>query len=152
MFPLSIWVPQEYPKAAPMALITPTVNMLIRPGQHVSGEGRIYHPYLAGWLDDVSRFHHSPKGGVGSTKIAFQFFVDFYRSLEAILGVLTDYKASAIEHYRVSFDITRTFCKRPTCNFSTRTGSPSSNASPKSVSKTSTDSTSSSRARKIRYS
>lgn len=55
MFPISIWVPQEYPKAPPMTFITPTPNMLIRPGQSVSVEGRIYHPYLAGWRDDVSR-------------------------------------------------------------------------------------------------
>jgi ESCRT-I complex subunit TSG101 len=31
--------------------------MLVRPGQHVSGDGRIYHPYLAQWGKywDVSR-------------------------------------------------------------------------------------------------
>lgn len=28
--------------------------MVVRPGQYVSGEGKIYHPYLAGWRDDVS--------------------------------------------------------------------------------------------------
>ena len=53
-FPISIWIPQEYPKAAPLGFITPTADMIVRPGQYVSGEGKIYHPYLAGWRDDVS--------------------------------------------------------------------------------------------------
>lgn len=56
MFPISIWVPQEYPRVPPMAYVTPTANMLVRVGQYVSGEGRIYHPYLAGWKEDVSGF------------------------------------------------------------------------------------------------
>jgi len=29
--------------------VTPAKDMLVRPGQHVSGDGRIYHPYLAQW-------------------------------------------------------------------------------------------------------
>ena len=37
-----------------MAFATPTANMAVRAGQYVSGEGRIYHPYLAGWREDVS--------------------------------------------------------------------------------------------------
>ena len=37
-----------------MAFATPTANMMLRAGQYVSGEGRIYHPYLAGWREDVS--------------------------------------------------------------------------------------------------
>ena len=40
--------------AAPMGFVIPMKNMAVRPGQHVSGEGRIYHPYLAEWRDDVS--------------------------------------------------------------------------------------------------
>lgn len=28
--------------------------MVIRVGQYVSGEGRIYHPFLANWREDVS--------------------------------------------------------------------------------------------------
>ena len=39
-----------------MGFATPTKNMVVRAGQYVSGEGRIYHPYLAGWRDDVSIF------------------------------------------------------------------------------------------------
>ena len=38
----------------PIGFVTPTKDMAVRPGQYVSGEGRIYHPYLAGWRDDVS--------------------------------------------------------------------------------------------------
>ena len=37
-----------------MAFATPTSTMVLRAGQYVSGEGRIYHPYLAGWREDVS--------------------------------------------------------------------------------------------------
>ena len=53
-FPISIWVPREYPHVAPMQFVTPTKEMLVRPGQHVSADGRIYHPYLANWRNDVS--------------------------------------------------------------------------------------------------
>ena len=58
MFPLSIWVPHGYPREVPLAFVTPTKEMAVRPGQHVSGEGRIYHPYLAGWRPEVSRALH----------------------------------------------------------------------------------------------
>ena len=54
-FPISIWVPREYPREPTIQFVTPTKEMVIRPGQHVSGEGRIYHPYLSGWRDDVSQ-------------------------------------------------------------------------------------------------
>ncbi|KAL9635015.1 MAG: hypothetical protein Q9164_003734 [Protoblastenia rupestris] len=37
-----------------MSYVSPTKEMAIRPGQHISGEGRIYHPYLVGWRDDRS--------------------------------------------------------------------------------------------------
>lgn len=39
--------------------------MSVRPGQHVSGEGRIYHPYLATWREDVSEFPILPQLGAG---------------------------------------------------------------------------------------
>ncbi|KAI9813485.1 MAG: hypothetical protein M1827_004161 [Pycnora praestabilis] len=48
-FPIAIWVPHNYPREAPMVYVTPTQGMFVRPGQHVSGEGRVYHPYLAHW-------------------------------------------------------------------------------------------------------
>ena len=54
MFPISIWVPHEYPSGVPIAFVTPTKGMAVRAGQYVSGEGKIYHPYLAEWKDDVS--------------------------------------------------------------------------------------------------
>ena len=43
-----------------MVYVTPTSGMLVRPGQHVAVDGRVYHPYLAGWSKywDVS----SPQG------------------------------------------------------------------------------------------
>ena len=47
-------MPQEYPNAGPIGFVTPTSDMVVRPGQYVSGEGKIYHPYLANWRDDVS--------------------------------------------------------------------------------------------------
>lgn len=39
-----------------MVYVTPTQDMLVRPGQHVSGDGRLYHHYLAHWAEaaDVS--------------------------------------------------------------------------------------------------
>lgn len=55
-FPITVWMPHTYPRDAPMVYVTPTQGMTVRPGQHVSGEGRVYHPYLAGWREfwDVS--------------------------------------------------------------------------------------------------
>ncbi|KAI0142162.1 UEV domain-containing protein [Pestalotiopsis sp. NC0098] len=50
-FPISIWVPHSYPREAPLGYVTPTESMMIRPGQHVDPQGRIYHPYLAGWAE-----------------------------------------------------------------------------------------------------
>ncbi|KAF3010308.1 hypothetical protein E8E14_005945 [Neopestalotiopsis sp. 37M] len=50
-FPISIWVPHAYPREAPLGYVTPTESMMIRPGQHVDPQGRIYHPYLAGWAE-----------------------------------------------------------------------------------------------------
>lgn len=54
MFPIALWIPQEYPDAAPITFVTPTKSMAVRAGQYVSAEGRVYHPYLAGWREDVS--------------------------------------------------------------------------------------------------
>ncbi|KAL9580296.1 MAG: hypothetical protein Q9212_004581 [Teloschistes hypoglaucus] len=44
----------EYPRTAPFTFVTPTKNMAVRAGQYVSVEGRVYHPYLAGWREDRS--------------------------------------------------------------------------------------------------
>ncbi|MCJ1383378.1 hypothetical protein MMC17_006491 [Xylographa soralifera] len=51
-FPISLWVPYNYPFEGPMAYVMPTKDMTVRPSQYVSDEGRIYHPYLAGWQPD----------------------------------------------------------------------------------------------------
>ncbi|KAI1432683.1 UEV domain-containing protein [Xylaria sp. CBS 124048] len=50
-FPISIWVPHSYPREPPLAYVTPTETMMVRPGQHVDPQGRIYHPYLVGWAE-----------------------------------------------------------------------------------------------------
>ena len=55
MFPISVWVPHGYAREGPLIFVTPTNGMVIRPGQYISGEGRVYHPYLASWREDVSK-------------------------------------------------------------------------------------------------
>ena len=48
-FPIKLWIPQAYPQEAPIAYVNPGRDMLVRPGQHVGVDGRIYHPYLRDW-------------------------------------------------------------------------------------------------------
>ncbi|KAI1389312.1 UEV-domain-containing protein [Hypoxylon trugodes] len=50
-FPISLWIPHAYPREAPLGYVTPTESMMVRPGQHVDPQGRIYHPYLVGWAE-----------------------------------------------------------------------------------------------------
>eukprot|EP01012_Entosiphon_sulcatum_P049631 TRINITY_DN6827_c0_g1_i1.p1 TRINITY_DN6827_c0_g1~~TRINITY_DN6827_c0_g1_i1.p1 ORF type:complete len:748 (+),score=107.12 TRINITY_DN6827_c0_g1_i1:63-2306(+) len=48
--PVRIWFPQNYPTSGPMAFVTPTASMLIKPNhRHVDLEGRCYAPYLSNW-------------------------------------------------------------------------------------------------------
>lgn len=56
-FPVDLWVPHAYPREGIFAYVVPSADMLVRPGQHVGGDGRIYHPYLAQWAKywDVRR-------------------------------------------------------------------------------------------------
>lgn len=56
-YPISLWVPHNYPREAPLVYVTPTETMMVRPGQHVDPQGQVYHPYLAGWAEfwDVRR-------------------------------------------------------------------------------------------------
>ncbi|KIW14828.1 hypothetical protein PV08_07613 [Exophiala spinifera] len=54
-FPISLWVPHTYPYEPPMCYVTPTDDMIIRPGQYVGGDGKIYHPYLAHWREAWER-------------------------------------------------------------------------------------------------
>jgi ESCRT-I complex subunit TSG101 len=55
-FPIDIWVPNTYPREPPIVYVTPTQDMVVRVGQHVTLEGRVYHHYLAHWVEawDVS--------------------------------------------------------------------------------------------------
>ncbi|KAL4875648.1 UEV domain-containing protein [Aspergillus karnatakaensis] len=48
-FPVALWIPNTYPREPPIAYVTPTQDMAVRAGQHVTLEGRIYHHYLAHW-------------------------------------------------------------------------------------------------------
>lgn len=65
-FPVAIWIPTTYPREPPMVYVTPTHDMVVRVGQHVTLEGRVYHHYLAHWLEawDVS----TPGFGVDGTR------------------------------------------------------------------------------------
>ncbi|KAI4725567.1 UEV-domain-containing protein [Aureobasidium sp. EXF-10728] len=50
-FPVTIWLPHAYPTDPEgiMVFVIPGEAMAIRPGQHVSVDGRVYHPYLRDW-------------------------------------------------------------------------------------------------------
>ncbi|KEQ68951.1 UEV-domain-containing protein [Aureobasidium namibiae CBS 147.97] len=50
-FPVTIWLPHAYPtdREGIMVFVIPGDGMAIRPGQHVSVDGRVYHPYLRDW-------------------------------------------------------------------------------------------------------
>ncbi|EGP91767.1 uncharacterized protein MYCGRDRAFT_98897 [Zymoseptoria tritici IPO323] len=48
-FPVKLWLPHAYPQDAPIVYVEPGKEMLIRPGQHVGVDGRVYHPYLRDW-------------------------------------------------------------------------------------------------------
>ncbi|KAJ8123747.1 hypothetical protein ONZ43_g368 [Nemania bipapillata] len=64
-FPISIWVPHAYPREPPLGYVTPTDTMMVRPGQHVDPQGRIYHPYLVRWAEfwDVSARRYPTASG-----------------------------------------------------------------------------------------
>ncbi|KAF8472074.1 UEV domain-containing protein [Kalaharituber pfeilii] len=47
--PVLLWIPYQYPLQPPITFVNPSRDMLIRPGNHVDGNGRCYHPYLSGW-------------------------------------------------------------------------------------------------------
>ncbi|CAL3972606.1 hypothetical protein PZA11_004321 [Diplocarpon coronariae] len=50
-FPIALWIPHGYPLEAPLVYVTPTESMMVRPGQHVDPQGKVYHPYLVGWAE-----------------------------------------------------------------------------------------------------
>lgn len=55
--PIDTWIPSAYPLEAPVVYVSPTADMVVRSGQHVTLEGRVYHHYLAHWHEtwDVSQ-------------------------------------------------------------------------------------------------
>ncbi|POS85085.1 hypothetical protein EPUL_003109, partial [Erysiphe pulchra] len=56
-FPIAIWIPHLYPLEAPLVYVIATEGMVVRPGQHVDLQGKIYHPYLVGWADNSDKFN-----------------------------------------------------------------------------------------------
>ncbi|KAL5048619.1 hypothetical protein BDW71DRAFT_177131 [Aspergillus fruticulosus] len=48
-FPIALWLPNTYPRDPPIVYVKPTQDMVVRVGQHVTLEGRVYHHYLAHW-------------------------------------------------------------------------------------------------------
>ncbi|KAL2071545.1 hypothetical protein VTL71DRAFT_12780 [Oculimacula yallundae] len=50
-FPIALWVPHAYPLEPPLIYVVPTDGMVVRPGQHVDQQGKVYHPYLVGWAE-----------------------------------------------------------------------------------------------------
>ncbi|KAJ5119192.1 hypothetical protein N7526_010829 [Penicillium atrosanguineum] len=50
-FPIALWIPNTYPREPPIVYVTPTQDMAVRVGQHVTLEGRVYHHYLARWAE-----------------------------------------------------------------------------------------------------
>lgn len=77
-FPLEIWIPQEYGERGTSILcyVKPgnsekngaAEDLVIRPGQHVGVDGKIYHPYLRDWgLREVSDFAQQDVADCGGT-------------------------------------------------------------------------------------
>jgi UEV domain len=64
--PIDAWIPNAYPLEAPIVYVSPTPDMFVRSGQHVTLEGRVYHHYLAHWHEawDVSAIYHSLRRNV----------------------------------------------------------------------------------------
>ncbi|CAG8266805.1 unnamed protein product [Penicillium salamii] len=54
-FPIALWIPNTYPREPPIAYVTPTQEMTVRVGQHVTLEGQVYHHYLAHWAEAWDR-------------------------------------------------------------------------------------------------
>ncbi|PYI22800.1 UEV-domain-containing protein [Aspergillus japonicus CBS 114.51] len=54
-FPVTLWIPNTYPREPPIVYVTPTQDMAVRVGQHVTLEGMVYHHYLAHWAEAWER-------------------------------------------------------------------------------------------------
>ncbi|KAJ6828537.1 uncharacterized protein M6B38_362260 [Iris pallida] len=49
--PASIWLPEPYPRCPPSVFLTPTPNMVVKPGHpHVDPDGSVRVPYLLNWV------------------------------------------------------------------------------------------------------
>jgi len=48
--PLDVWITENYPTAPPTCFVTPTADMMVKPGhQHVGSDGMCYLPFLTNW-------------------------------------------------------------------------------------------------------
>lgn len=57
--PVTIWIPEVYPRAPPTCFVTPTKDMRIKPQhRHVDAQGMIYLPYLSSWNASSSSLIH----------------------------------------------------------------------------------------------
>lgn len=63
-YPVELWVPEDYGECGHGVLcyVVPTAStgqaneqVVVRPGQHVAGDGRVYHPYLHAWNAGAER-------------------------------------------------------------------------------------------------
>ncbi|KAK1289332.1 Protein ELC [Acorus calamus] len=50
--PVSIWLPETYPRRPPSVLLNPTRDMVVRPSHPnvLDPSGAVTHPYLSGWV------------------------------------------------------------------------------------------------------
>ncbi|ODQ78755.1 hypothetical protein BABINDRAFT_39124, partial [Babjeviella inositovora NRRL Y-12698] len=47
--PVDMWFPLQFPVEPPFVYVSPTPEMLIKPGNFVDSNGRFYNPYLTYW-------------------------------------------------------------------------------------------------------
>lgn len=61
--PLEIWIPLRYPyeDGVPIIYVKPEAakGWALSPGNHVDGQGRVYHPYLSRWYSECNSFNQS---------------------------------------------------------------------------------------------
>jgi len=105
-FPIALWVPHSYPLEAPLVYVTPTEGMMVRPGQHVDPQGKIYHPYLVGWAEFWDVSDGSFLGANGNLLTSF----------------------IEIQYPRLPCDSARYICERTSGHFSTATECPASSS------------------------
>lgn len=52
--PVSLWITDSHPYAAPLCYVKPTQDMTIKVSKHVDSSGRIFLPYLSDWKANTS--------------------------------------------------------------------------------------------------